>query len=201
MYSKVLVPLDGSEVSEQALVHAQSVAQAFGARVFLLQIISLTHEYEAVHGGGDESLTALEYSQDAARQITAARQTRAEEYLAAIAARLEEMGIQVDTSVRQGSTIDNITTFIEETGIDVIVMSTHGRGGLQRFLVGSVTDRVIRSSHVPVPGYSASGWRFLWQINPVRLTHSCGLTVVVLKEPTEPLSALDYSFRASSGLG
>jgi nucleotide-binding universal stress UspA family protein len=150
MYAKVLVPLDGSEVSEQALAHAQSVARAFGARVYLLQVISLSHEYEAVRGGGDESLTALEYSQDAARQITAARQTRAEEYLTAMAAGLEEMGIQVETSVRQGVTLDNITDFVEAAGIDLIVMSTHGRGGLQRFLVGSVTDRVIRSSHVPV---------------------------------------------------
>jgi nucleotide-binding universal stress UspA family protein len=150
MYAKVLVPLDGSEVSEQALAHAQSVARAFGARVYLLQVISLSHEYEAVRGGGDESLTALEYARDTAREITAARQTRAEAYLAAMATRLEETGIQVDTSVRQGSALDNITDFVEVTGIDLIVMSTHGRGGLQRLLVGSVTDRVIRSSHVPV---------------------------------------------------
>jgi nucleotide-binding universal stress UspA family protein len=60
------------------------------------------------------------------------------------------MGIQVETSVRQGGTLDNITDFVEAAGIDLIVMSTHGRSGLQRFLVGSVTDRVIRSSHVPV---------------------------------------------------
>jgi nucleotide-binding universal stress UspA family protein len=87
---------------------------------------------------------------DLTRQITASRQTRAEEYLKAAAARLEENGTQVETSVRQGSTLENITHFVEENGIDLIVMSTHGRGGLQRFLVGSVTDRVIRSSHVPV---------------------------------------------------
>jgi nucleotide-binding universal stress UspA family protein len=63
---------------------------------------------------------------------------------------LESQGIQVDTAVRQGLTLETITTFVEENGIDLIVMSTHGRGYFQRFLVGSVTDRVIRSSHVPV---------------------------------------------------
>lgn len=150
MYSKVLVPLDGSEVSERALPHAQSLADAFGARVYLLQVISLSHEYEAFRSVGEENPTAVEYSQDLTRQITASRQTRAEEYLKATAARLEENGTQVDTSVRQGSTLENITHFVEANGIDLIVMSTHGRGGLQRFLVGSVTDRVIRSSHVPV---------------------------------------------------
>ncbi|WP_089717097.1 universal stress protein [Candidatus Entotheonella palauensis] len=150
MYSKVLVPLDGSEVSERALAHAQRVAEAFGARVYLLQIISLTHEYEAVRGGGDESLITIEYSQETARQITASRQTRAEAYLAALAAQLEETGIQVEASVRQGPTSDHIMNFIEETGIDPVVMSTHGRSGLQRFFLGSVTDRVIRSSRVPV---------------------------------------------------
>ena len=150
MYSQVLVPLDGSEVSERALPHAQSLANAFGARVHLLQVISLSHEYEASRGGGGDSPTVVEYSLDTARQITAARQTRAEKYLQAIAARLEENGIQVETSVRQGSASENIANFVAENGIDLIVMSTHGRGGLQRFLVGSVTDRVIRSSHVPV---------------------------------------------------
>jgi nucleotide-binding universal stress UspA family protein len=150
MYSKVLVPLDGSEASERALPHAQGLADAFGARVYLLQVISLSHEYEAFRGVGEENPTAVEYSMDLTRQITASRQTRAEEYLKAAAARLEENGTQVETSVRQGSTLENITHFVEENGIDLIVMSTHGRGGLQRFLVGSVTDRVIRSSHVPV---------------------------------------------------
>jgi nucleotide-binding universal stress UspA family protein len=150
MYSKVLVPLDGSEVSERALAHAQSVAGAFGARVYLLQVISLSHEYEAVRGAGGDSPTAVEYSLDLARQITASRQTRAETYLEATAAQLKKNGLQVETSVRQGSALENITHFVAENGIDLIVMSTHGRGELQRFLVGSVTDRVIRSSHVPV---------------------------------------------------
>jgi nucleotide-binding universal stress UspA family protein len=150
MYSQVLVPLDGSEASERALPHAQSLADAFGARVHLLQVISLSHEYEASRGGGGGSPTVAEYSVDMARQVTAARQTRAEAYLQATAARLEENGLQVATSVRQGSTLDNIVNFVAENGIDLIVMSTHGRSGLQRLLVGSVTDRVIRSSHVPV---------------------------------------------------
>lgn len=150
MYSKVLVPLDGSEVSERALAHAQSIAKAFGARVYLLQVISLTHEYEAVRDGGGESPSVVEYSLDIAREITAGRQTRAETYLEAAAARLESAGIRVETSVRQGLTLENITNLVEENGIDLIVMSTHGRGYFQRFLVGSVTDRVIRSSQVPV---------------------------------------------------
>jgi nucleotide-binding universal stress UspA family protein len=149
MYSQVLVPLDGSEASERALPHAQSVAEAFGARVHLLQVISLVDEYQASLGG-EESPTVTEYSLETARQITAARQTQAEAYLKATAARLAANGLSVETSVRQGSTLDNITHFIAENGIDLIVMSTHGRGGLQRFLVGSVTDRVIRFSHVPV---------------------------------------------------
>ena len=150
MYAKVLVPLDGSAVSERALAHAQSVAHAFGARVYLLQVISLTHEYEAPRDGGGESPSVVEYSLDLAREITAGRHTRAEQYLEAAAAQLASQGIQVNTAVRQGLTLENITNFVEEHGIDLIVMSTHGRGYFQRFMVGSVTDRVIRSSHVPV---------------------------------------------------
>ena len=150
MYSQVMVPLDGSEASERALPHAQSLAAAFGARVHLLQVISLFHEYEAARSVGGDSPSVAEYSMDMARQITATRHTRAETYLQTMAARLEENGIHVATSVRQGSTLEHIAHVVAENGIDLIVMSTHGRGGLQRFLVGSVTDRVIRSSHVPV---------------------------------------------------
>ena len=150
MYSQVLVPLDGSEVSERALPHAQNLAAAFGARVHLLQVISLSHEYEVYRGAGEGGLTAMEYSIEMAERVTAARQTRAEAYLKATAARLEAHGIPVQTSVRQGSTLDHITNFIAENGIDLIVMSTHGRSGLPRFFIGSVTDRVIRFSHVPV---------------------------------------------------
>ena len=150
MYSKVLVPLDGSDVSERALAHAQSVAEALGARVYLLQVISLSHEYEASRDAGGESPSAVEYSLDLAREITAGRQARAQTYLEEVASRLESQGIRVETAVRQGLTLENITQFVEENGIDLIVMSTHGRGYFQRFMVGSVTDRVIRSSHVPV---------------------------------------------------
>ena len=91
-----------------------------------------------------------EYALDMTDQITATAQTRAEAYLKDTAARLEANGIPVQTSVQQGSTLDNITHFVAENGIDLIVMSTHGRSGLQRLLIGSVTDRVIRFSHVPV---------------------------------------------------
>jgi nucleotide-binding universal stress UspA family protein len=150
MYSHVLVPLDGSEASERALPHAQRLADAFGSRVHLLQVISLSHEYETYRGMGEESPTVMEYSIDTAEEITAIKQTRAEAYLNATAERLEEHGIYVQTSVRQGLTLEAITHFVAENEIDLIVMSTHGRSGLQRFFVGSVTDQVIRFSHVPV---------------------------------------------------
>jgi nucleotide-binding universal stress UspA family protein len=150
MYTQVLVPLDGSEASERALTHAQSVAHAFGAKVHLLQVISLSHEYEAAWGGGDAHPTVIEYSLETAREITAAQQSRAERYLQDIAARLEEQGLQVAKTVRQGPIWESIADFVADNGIDLVVMSTHGRGGLQRLFIGSVTDRVIRSSHVPI---------------------------------------------------
>ena len=150
MYAKVLVPLDGSDIAERALAHARNLANAFGARVYLLQVIAAPHEYEAARDGGGESPSMVDYALELAQEITAGQQTRAEQYLEAVAAQLASQGLQVDTAVRQGVTLETITTFVEEHGIDLIVMSTHGRGYVQRFLVGGVTDRVIRSSHVPV---------------------------------------------------
>ena len=133
MYSHVLVPLDGSEASERALAHAQSLADAFGARVHLLQVISLSHEYEIYHGAGEGGPTAMEYSIEMAEQVTATRQTRAEDYLKATAARLEAEGIPVHTSVRQGMTLGNITDFVAENGIDLIVMRPTDAAGFSVF--------------------------------------------------------------------
>ena len=149
MYSQILVPLDGSENSERALPHAQELAQASGATLHLIQIVSRSEEFDMVRGGGYD-LLAAEYSREQAREYIAAQINRAGEYLKEAAMRLETGGIQAETVVREGAAAENIVQYAQEKGIDLIIMGTRGQGGIQRFLLGSTTDRVLRTGHLPV---------------------------------------------------
>ncbi len=148
MFTRILVPLDGSELAERALPLAQSISQPSNATIHLVQVVSRLPEAEAGRSG--DSILAAELERDAARQLVEARITRSKEYVGRVAALLEKAGIEVATALLEGGAAENIVNYTREHGIDLIVMSTHGFGGLKRFLRGSVTDRVIRSCEVPV---------------------------------------------------
>jgi nucleotide-binding universal stress UspA family protein len=150
MFSKILVPLDGSEMSEKSLSMAQNLASSSDTSIHLMQVISLRPELDARRGSGVESITILEMEQDAARRLIEVQTARGKAYLEGIAGQLEKAGIHVTTVIREGATAENIVEYAKEQAIDLIVMSTHGRGGFKRFFLGSVTDRVIRSGETPV---------------------------------------------------
>jgi nucleotide-binding universal stress UspA family protein len=149
MYSHIVVPLDGSDASERALPHAQGLAKVFGATLHLIQVVSRSEEFDMVRSAGD-SVGSAEYSLDVAEQLISARIAWADRYLNEMKSRLTSEGITVETEVRQGAASENIAQYADEVGGDLIVMSTRGRGGIQRLLLGSTTDRVLRTGHWPV---------------------------------------------------
>jgi nucleotide-binding universal stress UspA family protein len=149
MYQEILVPLDGSEVSASALPTARQLAVALGARVHLLQVTSQSEEYSAMRGVEFGALGS-DYSQQVLDEMLTAQRERIEGYLNEMGADLETDGITVAKAVEDGPAADKIVDYAEAAGIDLILMSTHGRGGVRRFLVGSVTDKVIRSTNLPV---------------------------------------------------
>ena len=148
MFTRVLVPLDGSELAERALPLAQSITQSSNATIHLVQVVSRLPELEAGRTGN--SLLVAELEIDAARRLVEGRITRGKEYVGRVAAPLENAGIEVATAMLEGGAVENIVNYTKEHGIDLVVMSTHGYGGLKRLFLGSVTDRVIRSCEVPV---------------------------------------------------
>ena len=150
MFAQILVPLDGSELSEKALAMAQHLASASGTSLHLLQVISLQPELDARRAMGGESVTVLEMAQDAARRLIEVQTARGKEYLEGLAVQLQQAGLNVTTVIREGAAAENIIEYDTEHAIDLIVMSTHGRSGVKRFFVGSVTDRVIRAGETPV---------------------------------------------------
>ena len=150
MFAKILVPLDGSDLSEKALGMAQHLARSSATSLHLLQVISLRPELDARRGSSGESITVLEMEQAAARRLIDVQTARGKAYLDGLAVQLQHAGLRVTTVIREGAAAQHIVEYAQEQGIDLIVMSTHGRSGFKRFFVGSVTDRVIRAGETPV---------------------------------------------------
>ena len=131
-FKKILVPLDGSMLAEHAIGTAAELA-AGGATVMLVR---------AAEAPGLPGVDPTNMQADVVRE--------AEEYLARVAARLERNGINVQTSVWYGPPVSAIVEAAQLRGADLIVMSTHGRSGLGRLILGSVAEAVLRSTTTPI---------------------------------------------------
>jgi nucleotide-binding universal stress UspA family protein len=137
MYKRVLLPLDGSQVAEQALPHAVAQAEHFEAQLILLRVIE---PFPPVRGLSHTDL----------RQIREQSQEWAGEYLDGIAETPRKRGVSVVKSTVEGQAGTAILQFAEANQVDLIVICTRGRSGVSRWLMGSVADRVSRGANVPV---------------------------------------------------
>ena len=143
-YERIVVPLDGSELAEEALAHAEPLAQAIGAPLHLVRVIdtpSLAHV-------GTIGLGVEQAALSAALQRIAAEQAAATEYLAGIREHMVQRGLGTTTAVVTGEVVAELLGAIRPR--DLLVMTTHGRTGLARWFFGSVAEAVIRRSPVPV---------------------------------------------------
>lgn len=136
MYKKIIVTLDRSAPAEQALAHGVEIAKAFGGRIEVVTVVPVMQQ-PVLEGTPVPVNWDAEVAQD-------------EEYLKGIAARVKEAGVEVRSEVRRGDVAEEILRHVEEAKADLIVMSTHGRSGLGRWVYGSIADRVLRHSPVPV---------------------------------------------------
>ncbi len=139
MFRSILVPLDGSAFAEQALPLAVDVARRAGAALNLVQV----HVLYALNEPAAAWL-AFDPAEDAAFK----EQERA--YLDAVGRRIADPRTPVATSLALGLEADGILEQIQARRADLIVMTTHGRGPVSRFFLGSVADEVVRRSPVPV---------------------------------------------------
>jgi nucleotide-binding universal stress UspA family protein len=141
MYTRIVVPLDGSPLAELALAHAATLAKAVNAPIHLLRIV----DYTRMESYGPYGL-ALEYA--SFEPTLSEEEETARAYLGEVQAKLEEDGLSVTTDVRRGAVVREIVGGSEPG--DLIVMGSHGRGGVTRWLLGSVAEDVVRHSTVPV---------------------------------------------------
>jgi nucleotide-binding universal stress UspA family protein len=138
---KILVPLDGSPFAEHALPMACSLAEKYDAQIVLLRVVEPLP--------GTEYVTYPEALQLLSR-LSKHLVFEAEEYLVAQQRELNRAGCRVKTTIREGVAAESIIEAVTSEGIDMVVMSTHGRGGLSRWTAGSVADKVMRYCQCPI---------------------------------------------------
>jgi len=140
MYQRILVPLDGSNISEAVLPHAENLARALNAEIVLLHVdVSPAPTFD-----GHESPLA---PQPVEVKIM---HTDELNYLKTVCANLEREGLRATYFLRDGVVADKILEVAEIEQANLIAMSTHGRTGMLRLLLGSVTEQVVHHSKIPV---------------------------------------------------
>ncbi len=169
MYRKILVPLDGSSLAEEALDYARVLAGCAGAEVVLLRVTPVptymptrpepvgaprasSHLDPMARVGAYPTMSGPNDSVRVQRAVETA-----ERYLESVDATLKAAGFRTRVITRPGPVADVILDTSDALGIDLIAMSTHGRGGLRRFLLGSVATQVVQHARVPVLLRRAAG--------------------------------------------
>ena len=138
MYRKILVPLDGSALAEIALVNARELAVGPSTQIILMRVpVNILYDPTAVMPPASTSM--VDYVR-----------AEAKDYLTRIESGLKAAGFNASAVLGEGPVADAILECAERVGADLIVMSTHGRSGVARWLLGSVAEKIVRGAHLPV---------------------------------------------------
>ena len=148
MYHKILVPLDGSELAECVLPHVEAIAKGC-----LVKNVIFMHVVEPFR------LRSGEYAikEEEEKRIDSGYQAAAESYLSQLVERLSYNGVNVQAEAISGSVAPTIADYAADNEVDLIIMATHGRSGVSRWVWGSVADRILHAACVPVLMVRAPG--------------------------------------------
>jgi len=150
MYQKVLVPLDGSDLAECVLPHVKAIARGCGVGGIIFVRVADTFFSHPTGGGG-------EFSDELIKKYDASSKAAAERYLKQLAGQPDYGKVNIETKVLTGNTAEKLADFAKKSKADLIVIATHGRSGISRWVWGSVADRLLRSACVPVLMVRAPG--------------------------------------------
>ncbi|MFC2025206.1 universal stress protein [Chloroflexota bacterium] len=154
MYQKVLVPVDGSELAECVLPHIESIAK--GCCVKNVTFIYVVKPVSSSIWAGEESLPRL--IMEASNRMESEARATGERYLMQLLGRVKYDGVDIQSQVMFGDHVaDVIADYATKNEADLIIISTHGRSGISRWAWGSVADRILRATCVPVLMVRAPG--------------------------------------------
>jgi nucleotide-binding universal stress UspA family protein len=143
VYKNMLVTLDGSNLAECVFSHVQTVIK--GCEQPAVTLLRVVEPIEIPYG---EGFTAISY--EVIKKAEDEEKDEATKYLKKAAQRDEFSGAKISTIVLYGKAADMITDYVSKNKIDLIVIATHGRSGISRWVRGSVADRILHSVSVPV---------------------------------------------------
>lgn len=152
MYERILVPLDGSELAAKVLPYVQELAKRFGSQVVLFEAITPLSQLiiQATPGTIEGAAAVAETGVKLAEEELEAERAAANDYLGSVAAQFAAAGVNATATVQEGAAGGAILDCAKASGATMIAMCTHGRGGLERLVFGSVTDEVLRHSTLPM---------------------------------------------------
>ncbi len=139
MYTKILVPLDGSKRAERVLSHVEKLALSFGAKLILIRAVRPS----PLVGHDSSDLVQFQKNMDEIYRD-------AENYLNALKRKYSKMGIEARTRVTMGPVVKEILDFAEKEKADLIALSSHGRSGLSRLFYGSVAAGILQRVDRPL---------------------------------------------------
>jgi len=156
MYKKIMVPLDGSELAECVLPHVEGFIAS--CRVSTIVFVRALKPEPTVSRGayatGEVDLTVIEEN---TKRIEEEKKSSAKDYLDQVASRLKHDGVELQTEVIVGTVAESLIDYTEANNIDMILIATHGRSGVSRWVRGSIADRILRGSSIPVLMVRAPG--------------------------------------------
>ena len=149
MYQHIMVPMDGSDLAECVLPHVETISGGCNiGKVTLVRVVAPFH----LHDYAEERLPRKER-----QRLEAKGKENARIYLDRIVEQLKNKGITAQAEVLIGDTVKELVDYANKNDVDLIVISTHGRSGISQWVWGSVADRILRASCVPVLMVRAPG--------------------------------------------
>ncbi|MFN2127057.1 MAG: universal stress protein [Anaerolineales bacterium] len=147
MYEKIMVPLDGSELAECVLPHVEVfIKGCHVSNVVFVRVVEPVTEPSGISIGTQKW-----------RERESTRKSAAKDYLDQIKHRLSYEGTELYSEVLVGRVADSLADYTEKNNIDLILIATHGRSGVTRWARGSIADKILRFSDIPVLMVRAPG--------------------------------------------
>ena len=154
MYNKIMVPLDGSELAECVLPHLVTIAR--GCRISTIVFVRVVDPGLPPDSWPTSSEFGLRRTD--LEQLEKHRTTLAEDYLTQLISRLNYDWVKVESEILVGKVAESLVDYTAKKDVDLILIASHGRSGISRWVMGSVADRILRNSCCPVLMVRVSGY-------------------------------------------
>jgi nucleotide-binding universal stress UspA family protein len=153
MYNKIMVPLDGSELAECVFPHLEAIARGCQiSTVVFVRVIDPDLPPDSLPTSSEFGLRKTDLE-----KLEKHRSSRAEDYLTQVISRLDYNWIHVESEILVGKVAESLADYAVKKEVDLILVASHGRSGISRWVMGSVADRIVRTSCCPVLMVRAPG--------------------------------------------